>query len=126
MCYDNVMTNTDETITPAEHSIRIPTDQYGRVGGEQVIRLMSRMVNSPTASAAEDFAVAFMGEHRTLQQQMVASMLSALNALANASKEGRTDPRNEFAGKLAEQIQTVLIDNGVYVAATGEVRLPLI
>lgn len=112
-------------MTTTTHTIEIPTDQYGRVGGEQVIRLMSRMVNSPTATAAQDFAAAFSAEHRTLQQQMVAAMLTAFASLAENSKNGRVDPRNEFAGKIAERIMDVLDEMNVFVR-DGEVRLALI
>lgn len=105
-----------------EHSISIPADQYGRVAGRDVARLLSRMANSGTAEDAFGFAREIAGEHRTLQQSMVGVLLTALVGVAGNS----TDDRNAAAVRICKMVRVLLEQDGVYISDVGEVRLPLI
>lgn len=108
-------------------TITIEADQYGRVSPTQVVDLFSRMVNASGGRESVEFAEAFSKQHRTLQQKMVAVMLTCLARLADDATAGYIDPRNQAAADIARRIANdVLPDMGVFVSNDGEVRLPLI
>lgn len=104
----------------------IPCDEYGRISGKTLADVFSRF-NNATGNPQEvlDFAKAVANDHRTLQQAMTGTMLSAIVAMANNADGGWTDARNESSAEVCRKLRDLLEAEGVFIR-DGVVRFPLI
>lgn len=93
--------------------------------GKQAYEAISNMVNGGTARKLDAFVDAFLSDHNTLQQQAVATFLTALVKFAEQD-ERWVDARNEFAYELANKVKDVLVADGRVLIRDGQVRLALI
>lgn len=82
---------------------------------KKVVETFSDAVNSGLDN--KEFAQAMMNEHRTLQQLMFGSIVSAIKSWSDMYESGRYDARNEQTCKICNKIWNLLKD---------EMYLPLI